>query len=135
LSKPYFKDKDGYVRKDTSSSRKSRGKPIYVNGKHVGRVVGDTFVKRCHEYHRLTKPPAWALDVSSLTEAESYGAKYVRIEEIESHLTFVAATSTIWERGRRFDRGYDAQIFLPIAEWQQGLTRQAPRQEQPALGR
>jgi hypothetical protein len=97
--------------------------------------VGDTFVKQCHESHRLRKPPAWALNVSTLTEAERYGAKYIRIEEIESHLTFVAAINTIWERGRRFDRGYGLQIFLPIADWQQSLMLQSPSQAQEGLSR
>jgi len=92
--------------------------PIRVGTKVIGQVIGDAFIKRVRaSRHFLTTPPAIALDIGSLTQAERAGAVWVQIIEIESGTTYRATIRQIREQGVEFDRGYGRQVYLPLNSW------------------
>ncbi len=94
--------------------------PIHAwNGKVVGRISGDTFHKVVRgSVHQLRRPPAWALDVQSLADAERLGARSVQITDAETGIVYTAPIALIRAKGFVFDRGHGRQIALPLAEWQ-----------------
>jgi hypothetical protein len=104
----------------SNSTRDSRKKsePIRV-GKHiVGRVHGDTFEKRVQaSRHFLRTPPAIALDVQSLADAEKAGALRVEILDTESKTRYKATVAHILRAGFAVDRGFGRQIALPLDAW------------------
>lgn len=110
-------------------SRKSAGGiPIYVNGKVVGTVKGDCFIKRvASSKHFLRRPPAIAFDESTLRDAEAAGARRVEVTDIESGRVYRASIETIWARGKGFNRGHGPQWFLPLKEWNRGQAPSQPK--------
>lgn len=90
-----------------------------------GRVAGAVEVKTATlvkyvigSRHKLLQPPAWALDVDVLKQAESLGAKMVEIRDTESGLTYRAPIERLRQKGFYFDRGYGQQIALKLAFWE-----------------
>src|SRR4051812_364846 len=88
--------------------------PVTANGRTVGTVVGHEFQKTIHEQHFLKKPPAIAFECASLDAAEQAGATFAVITCFESRATYIALISMIRERGFSFNRGFGAQIALPL---------------------
>lgn len=108
----------GPSRLDYSIKRRADGIPIRVGSKTVGTVKGDCFYKRVMaSAHFLRKPPAIAFDVSTLRDAEAAGARWVEVTDTESGRVYRAALSTLWERGKGFNRGHGPQWFLILDEW------------------
>jgi hypothetical protein len=100
------------------NTRGRGGQPIYAAGRIVGTVRGDTFFKSIQfSRHALRTPPALALDLGSLADAEHAGARYVEIRDTETGRVFKAAVGTIRARGWTIDRGYGRQIALGLGEW------------------
>lgn len=92
--------------------------PIRVQGRVVGQVEGRTFRKTVRgSKHRLRRPPAWALDVASLDEAEALGARFVEIHDVESDLLYRASIADIRQWGFVLDRGHGLQIALRLEFW------------------
>ena len=92
--------------------------PIFVNGRPVGHVEGDTFYKTLRaSIHFLRRPPAIAFDVSSLYDAQDAGATKVHITDIETGRKYVARIADILRDGRRFDRGFGEQIYYLLTRW------------------
>jgi hypothetical protein len=89
--------------------------PIFVGRKVVGRVEGDVFSKSIRgSRHMLRHPRALAFDVSTLNEAEMIGAKWVEVFDLDYKTVYRASIRLIWEKGRRFSRGFGEQIFLTL---------------------
>lgn len=96
----------------------SYGTPVYSGNRIVGRVVGESFVKRAYaSRHFLRKPPAIASDTDALERARQLGAKKVIVEDKESGKVYSAAIELVFEKGFRLDRGYNEQIALPLDKW------------------
>lgn len=93
--------------------------PIFAAGKRVGHVSAGVFRKDVRgSVHRLRKPPAWALDVQSLADAEGAGAVRVSLQDVDTGLYHEAEISHIRRHGFVFDRGHGRQIALPLDKWQ-----------------
>ena len=93
-------------------------KPIYVNGRVIGIVSRDIFIKRVRaSKHFLRTPQAICLDVNSLEQAEQAGAVRVRVEDVESGIKFLASIEHIRMAGFEIDRGYGRQIALTLDGW------------------
>jgi hypothetical protein len=97
----------------------NKGEPVRsAGGRVVGRVVGDTFYKRCEERkHMLHTPPAWACDTVSLKCAQELGARYIQIHAKDTHKVYQAPLSLFWSRGIRLDRGFGEQLALQLTYW------------------
>ncbi len=92
--------------------------PIYARGKVVGHVSGRTFRKTVHaSKHQLRRPPAWALDLDSLRQAEVAGAVFVQLRDLDSGAVWKAAIPAIRKCGQEFDRGFGRQIYLALNHW------------------
>ncbi|MFN8493995.1 MAG: hypothetical protein U0350_40730 [Caldilineaceae bacterium] len=94
--------------------------PIFVAGrpKPIGHVTGHTFTKSvAASKHFLTKPHAIALDLQSLADAQRAGATLVQITDSETHNTYSAAVTLIYDHGFRFNRGFGNQIALDLLYW------------------
>jgi hypothetical protein len=95
---------------------------IYSGSKVIGRVKGDTFYKSIKgSVHMLRKPPAIAISLDALDQAEAAGAVKIKVTDQESGTTYGARIEFIRERGVIFDRGYGEQIYLALAGWTKTL--------------
>jgi len=89
-----------------------------TDGRVVGEVRGNTFVKRVRgSRHMLQRPRAWAVDVAVLREAEALGARAVEVVDTETNTTYRAPLERFWTRGIRVNRGYGEQVALLLADW------------------
>lgn len=90
-------------------------KPIFAGRNVVGQVQGNTFYKTITgSKHMLHKPPALCFDCSTLTDAVNAGADRVQVTDRETGRTYAAKIATIQENGFAVNRGYGAQIALPL---------------------
>ncbi|MBN2099871.1 MAG: hypothetical protein JW753_09795 [Dehalococcoidia bacterium] len=91
---------------------------IRVNGKIVGEVRGNKFVKRLRaSKHMLREPKGWAVDVQSLDDAEWLGARDVEIEDTETGAVYTASIERIRSKGFVINRGFGRQICLCLQSW------------------
>lgn len=107
--------------------------PIYAGSHVVGSVRGDTFYKSVRPAHQLKQPPAWALDVESLRDAERAGAVRVELRDRETRVIWRATIATIRKLGQPIDRGFGAQIALPLAYWSASRPGDASAADQMSL--
>lgn len=92
---------------------------IKVAGKTVGHVNGDEFVKKVHSStHFLRKPRAIAFDLDSLNKVQKFGAKRVKIYDLDTGLIYSVKIEVILEKGFVFNRGFGNQIGLTLNFWQ-----------------
>lgn len=101
---------------DTTSYRR-RQAAIRAAGRVVGRVVGDAFIKTVKQNHQLRTPPAWALDVQSLADAECAGARRVVLRQTDAGIIWSASIALIRDKGFVFDRGFGRQVGLVLDYW------------------
>jgi hypothetical protein len=95
---------------------------IYSGSKVIGRVKGDTFLKSIKgSKHMLRKPPAIAISIDALDQAQAAGAVRVKVTDQESGTTYTATIEHLREDGFEFDRGYGPQIGLVLDGWSRTL--------------
>lgn len=105
------------MRKNSKPSPRKKSIPVFVDGRRVGRVSGDTFYKNLKPRHFLNNPPGIAFDVTSLKDAENKGASKIQVKAVESGTLYRTSMQLVWEKGIRFNRGYGDQIALPLSYW------------------
>lgn len=92
--------------------------PIYAAGRRVGEVQRGVFVKHVRgSVHFLRKPPAIALDLQSLADAERAGAGSVCIVDSETGREYCARVNYLRARGFKVSRGFGEQVALALSEW------------------
>lgn len=90
--------------------------------KRTGRLVERagvlTFVRKVDSArHMLRLPePSWAVDEKKLHEARAAGAERVEVHDEQGRVWWTEIRYLL-ERGERFDRGWGAQIRLPLPLW------------------
>lgn len=95
-----------------------RDKSIYVKGRWIGKVVGDTFKKTISSKLILHSPyTAIANSVSVLNDAEALGAKYCEVFVSDTKQTYRAAIRDIRANGETCGSIEDKQIKLALSEW------------------
>jgi len=98
------------------------------DGRCAGRLVGTALVKRASAgKHQLRRPPAWAVDVGALRQAQEAGATEVVIRDLDSGMTYRTPIDAFWRRGFSVNRGFGEQQALALSWWQMDDPR-APRQ-------
>ncbi|MBX3119122.1 MAG: hypothetical protein KF784_08665 [Fimbriimonadaceae bacterium] len=70
------------------------------------------------ERHQLRTPPAFAMDVSALNEAQKLGVKYHQLQDRETGQYFVAWHHDFIKHGFPVNRGFNPQTALGLAWWQ-----------------
>lgn len=89
-----------------------------VAGLWVIPDLGLTLCKDIHgSKHMLKRPPAIAIDRLTLEQAESAGAIWAEIRDVETGKIYRALLSTIRARGFQFNRGFGDQVALALAAW------------------
>jgi hypothetical protein len=95
---------------------------IPIRSKWRKKPVGDVFPARKTfrktirgSRHFLRKPTlSIANDIDVLERAQSAGAEWCEVEDLETHTTYRAKIDTILERGYRFNRGWGNQVALEL---------------------
>ncbi len=89
---------------------------IRVAGRHVGEVVSGVFKKRISgSRHMLHKPPALALSVESVTQAEQAGASEIQITDKETRRVYSCSFEYFKQNSFSIQRGsFEPQFALPI---------------------
>lgn len=92
---------------------------IRVAGRHVGQVASGIFKKSIlGSRHILHKPPAIALSVESLTQAEHVGAHEIEITDKESGRVYSCSIEHFKEFAFPIQRGgFEPQLALPIGRF------------------
>lgn len=89
-----------------------------VSGQIIGTIEGDTFTKRAEaSKHMLRQPPAWALDEPVLRDFAARGVTRVVCIDTETGRTYRTTIDTFTSKGRPFNRGAGAQVFLVLGYW------------------
>jgi hypothetical protein len=113
----------------TAARSNSRGKfahnqkptntPIYVNGRVIGYVTGDTFHKTITGSKHLLRIPCAAIgfDRCTLRDASKAGATHVVIVDRETGTTYSATFETIDRHGFSVRRGHGDQVGLALDHW------------------
>lgn len=87
----------------------------YLNGKKIGVLDGDCFVKEISgSKHIMRSPHAIFFDISSLRKVEGQGCKCVRVSDKETGDIYVAELSLIWRRAIYKNYGYGEQVGLSV---------------------
>ena len=92
---------------------------IFISGRYVGKVDGDTFKKFITgSKHILRTPRAIALSVESLTQAEQAGAREIAITDTESGLVYRASFAHFRRYSFELQRGgFEPQRALTLNRW------------------
>lgn len=99
---------------------RSKNIPIFVGNHVVGVVTPDgIFKKTAKDANFLQRPPALALSIGSLEQAEREGAHKVEITHARTGKVYSASIDLIWQHGTKTQRGgYEPQIYLPLEFWE-----------------
>ncbi len=104
------------------------------DGKIIANLKGDTLYKTVKgSIHMLRRPPAWALDLAILNEAEKAGAVRVQVTDRETGTIYRATVEHIREAGITIDYGHGLQIALPLAGWTRNKKGAGLAPVQPSL--
>jgi hypothetical protein len=115
----------------TTTPAATKGEPVRAaDGKIIGRVIGDVFVKVCEERkHMLRTPQSWSCDITALRQAQCLGARYIEIHAKDTHKTYTAPLASFWSRGIRLDRGFGEQLALQLTYWTVTTENEPPARQ------
>jgi hypothetical protein len=83
-----------------------------------GKVQGTTWRKMASmSRHLLQTPKAWAVDLLDLERAESMGARFVEIYELEHKVTYRTSVTILRAKGQKLNRSFGVQLALPLCYW------------------
>lgn len=105
-----------------SKKRKHKilGTVIRVNGRTVGQVIEDTFVKDVSSHkHFLHTPEAIAYTIETLHAAQRAGAEYCEVLDTDTGIRYRASIAKIFDMGKSFNYGWGDQIYLTVSNWLQ----------------
>jgi hypothetical protein len=95
------------------------GAVLKINGRTVGQVIADEYVKDITNNHILKYPLAIANDIQALHDAERAGALYCVFTNTDTGIVYRVPIAKIWDMGTRFNRGWGDQIYLTLNNWTQ----------------
>lgn len=100
--------------------RKPEGLTVHAGAGVAGVITGQVLRKTIHgKRHMLRRPPAIAIDLLALAEAEQAGCTDVVVVDLDDgDKTYRAKITHIRSRGFALDRGHGAQVALPLHGWQ-----------------
>lgn len=125
-NRPPTGNRQGGGRKETNGHTQhsitgGRGQTVYAeDGRAVfGKLCGDVFSKYVHsaQGHMMLKPRGWALDTWQLEAVKAAGAAAIVIEDRDTGFTYRAGVADFEAKGVTVNRGYGAQVCLPLRYW------------------
>jgi hypothetical protein len=91
---------------------------LYLEGRLVCSVLGDTLTRTLHGSKHFTKnPPGIAFRVEILEQAIKAGAVRVAVKDAETGTIFRASLDHFIKAGTRVNWGWGNQIVLPFTDW------------------
>lgn len=125
-----------------STNQKAQTYQVRVSNHRIGEVTGGKFKKRIQfSRHALRTPPALALSVESLRQAEQFGAREIEITDLESGRVYSCTLEYFYQYSWQIQRGgFEPQRALALERWAVTVTEQSPRgvsttSVQPAYGK
>ena len=110
------------TKRNITRKHKIVGTVIRVNGRTVGQVIGDTFVKDVSSHkHFLHTPEAIAYTIETLHAAQRAGAEYCEVLDTDTGIRYRASIAKIFDMGKPFDYGWGRQIYLTVSNWLQTI--------------
>lgn len=99
---------------DCSTIQGAQTYQIRVSNRYIGEVENGKFKKRIQfSKHALHTPPALALSIESLRQAEQFGAREIEITDLESGRVFVCTIEHFKRYGFPVQRGgFEPQLAL-----------------------
>jgi hypothetical protein len=102
----------------SNNSTKSRRPVKLPDGRVIGWLEGDTFIKPvCGSKHKLGQPPAWAIDAEEFDQQVKSQAREIVIWDRESDTKYRASIENFDQHKGEFDRGFGRQYFLVLPRW------------------
>ena len=91
--------------------------PVYnASGRICGEIAGAVLQKTAKRNHMLQRPAGWGWDVAILDHAKGQGCTHT---EVTCEGVIYRASLADFERyGVPVNRGYGAQVALPLLHWQ-----------------
>jgi hypothetical protein len=110
-------------------------KAVRHNGRIVGKIEGQTFVRKVDPTrHMLRSPAGWAHDVALLERLQAAGITGIRIEARDGTGAWFAPVEVIRSKGFAVNRaGWPAQTGLQLAEWASLTIRPATVDDAAAM--
>jgi len=94
----------------------------------IYKIKGDVLFKKFKaSKHMLRVPPALAVDYEILKEAQNRGCQYIQLFDSENGEFYVSEISTMITNGFELNRGFNAQIALPLSKWTRSKGSSIPR--------
>lgn len=104
--------------KSSTKRRAAQVRLTNMQGKTCGTLDGDTLYKTVSSAkHRLRIPPAWALDLDHIEQAEQHGVLWVQLHDTDDSSTWRASLADFRTYGYRLDRGHGVQLALTLDHW------------------
>ena len=104
---------------DCSTNQGAKTNQIRISNRYVGEVKNDNFEKKIQfSKHSLHKPPALALSVESLQQAEQFGAREIYITDIESGRVYSCTIDHFKSHAFPIQRGgFEPQLALILEQF------------------
>ena len=94
---------------------------VWVNGRIIGGIVGNTFRKHlCGSKHFLRRPPAIAFDRDALRQADAEGATDLLVIDDETGREYRTSIKNFWAHCFAVRRGHGDQVALGLNRWNGG---------------
>lgn len=99
-------------------------RPVYnANGKVCGEIAGPVLQKAAKPNHMLKRPAAWGWDRAIIEQARAAGCTHTEITC--QGVTYRASLADFERYGVAVNRGYGAQVALPLLHWQKRKAGEA----------
>ncbi|GGJ03038.1 hypothetical protein GCM10010885_10410 [Alicyclobacillus cellulosilyticus] len=99
--------------------KKRNARPVRWQGKTVGRVAGQTFVKNVvRARHLLRAVGGYAIQAPILEDLHARGVREVRVHEMDTGNVYWTTLETFRTKGKRVNFGHGPQVALPLEHWQ-----------------
>lgn len=97
---------------------------VWVEGKVVGSLQGNTFTKRVKgSKHQLRKPPAWCISKEAFSQEILPNVARIVVEDTENRRYYECSTQTFETHSFEIQRGsYEPQLALTLNFWQVSNT-------------
>lgn len=92
--------------------------PVFnENGRVVGHIENGVLRKTVKRSHQLQRPAAWGWDTAIIDQAERAGVRFTELTD-ENGRVWRASLADFRRHGVRVNRGFGAQVALPLSFWQ-----------------
>ena len=89
-----------------------------AEGRFIGRIEGDTFIKEIYARHMLKKPPAICIDADPFDKLIRPICRAILVRDRESHVEYYTPMINFVTYKGEIERGHGRQYFMILERWQ-----------------